>query len=430
MDELGEIEPRTKRRSEQARTWRRNLYAITIAQALAIIGFSLRESFLPFYLKSLGADSTGSAAIWSGLISAGGAGVMAFSAPFWGVVSDRRGRKPMLLRAMFGAMITVGAMGLATQPWHLLALRFLEGALTGTVTASTALVASSAPKERLGFSLGLVQTAVFSGGSLGPFLGGLLADQIGYRPTFAVAGTFLGCAGLLVLFLVHEDFTPVPRGESKGVRSIRASTSWLMAPMLLTMIGVLFAVRFAQGGTRPILPLYVEFVGDLSGASGDARAASLSGIALGLLGATSAVASVFLGRRGDRVGHRKILLWSIAGAGLLYLPMAAVTGAWQLIVLQAMFGIAAGGLIPSANAIVAEWTPRERRGVSYGITAAAGSVGGTFGPLAGSAMAASVGFRATFLGTGLILLAVAGSVAYAFARPSPRESPHQELAEG
>jgi DHA1 family multidrug resistance protein-like MFS transporter len=430
MDDLGKGDSRTRTRSQQATIWRRNLYAITIAQALAIMGFSLRESFLPFYLKSLGADSTGSAAIWSGLISAGGAGVMAFSAPFWGVVSDRRGRKPMLLRAMFGALFTVSLMGLATQPWHLLALRFLEGALTGTVTASTALVASSAAKEKLGFSLGLVQTAVFSGASLGPFLGGLLADEIGYRPTFAVAGAFLGSAGLIVLFFVKEEFTPVPRGQTKGLRALRASTSWLMVPMLLTMTGVLFAVRFAQMSTRPILPLYVEHVGGFAGESGDARAASLSGIALGLLGLTSAVAAVYLGRRGDKVGHRKILLGSIFGAGLIYMPMAAVTGVWQLILLQALFGIAAGGLIPAANALIAEWTPRERRGVSFGISAAAGSLGGTFGPLAGSATAASLGFRAAFLGTGLILLALAAGVAYVFARPAPNEAPRHELAKG
>jgi DHA1 family multidrug resistance protein-like MFS transporter len=417
MDDLSEASPRARTRSQQERLWKRNLYAITVAQALAIIGFSLRESFLPFYLKSLGAESSDSAAIWSGLISAGGAGVMAFSAPFWGVISDRKGRKPMLLRAMFGALFTVGLMGLATAPWHLLVLRFLEGALTGTVTASTALVAASAAKEKLGFSLGLVQTSVFSGASLGPFLGGLLADEIGYRPTFAVGGACLGCAGVIVFLFVQEEFTPVQRSGTKGIRGLKEGSGWLFVPMLLTMIGVLFAVRFAQTSVRPILPLFVEQVGDLT----DERAASLSGFALGLLGLTSAFASVVLGRRGDRVGHRKILLGSVLGAGLLYLPMAAVTGVWQLILLQGLFGIAAGGLIPAANAIVAQWTPRERRGVSFGITAAAGAVGGTFGPLAGSGVAASLGFRATFAGTGLVLLLAAGAIAYVFAQPANAE---------
>src|SRR5688572_12143427 len=92
-------------------SWRRNLYAITIAQALAIVGFTLREPILPFYLKALGAESTESATRWSGLFAAGGAITMAVTAPLWGIVGDRFGRKPMLLRSMIAASITVGLMG-------------------------------------------------------------------------------------------------------------------------------------------------------------------------------------------------------------------------------------------------------------------------------------------------------------------------------
>lgn len=418
MDDLGTgTEPAAGAR--KAISWKRNLYAITIAQALAIIGFSLRESFLPFYLKDLGADSTDSATIWSGLISAGGAGIMAISAPLWGIVSDRYGRKPMLLRAMFGALLTVGLMGVATAPWHLLALRFLEGALTGTVTASIALVASGAPKDRLGFNLGLVQTSVFSGASLGPFFGGLLADQIGFRPTFLVSALILGSAGMIVLFFVQEDFQPVAKTTGEPKRSWRESSSWLLVPILLAMIVVLFSVRFSQMGVRPILPLYVEHVGGLSGEAGEARAASLAGLALGLLGLTSAAASVYLGRRGDRVGHRRVLLASLFAAGVLYLPMAAVSDVWQLILLQGLFGIAAGGLIPAANAIIASTTSKERRGVTFGVAAAAGSLGGFFGPLAGSFTAATLGFRATFLGTGLVLLVLATMVARTIRSQAP-----------
>jgi DHA1 family multidrug resistance protein-like MFS transporter len=384
-----------------------------VAQTLAIVGFGLRDAFLPFYLKTLGELDNDQAALWSGLVAAGGAGVMAVSAPLWGIVSDRRGRKPMVLRAMFAAAITVGLMGVAAAPWHLLGLRLIEGAFTGTVTASTALVAASAPKDKLGYSLGLISMAVFSGASLGPFLGGVLADWIGYRATFGVSAAMLASAGVIVLIFVQERFTPpvrVPRGPERGLMALRQSTAWLMAPMLLTMIAVLFVVRLAQMGVRPIMPLYVEELGGY----GDKHAASIAGLAFGLLGLTSAFSSVFLGRRGDRAGHRKILLGCTFGAGLLYLPMAFVGNAWQLVVLQGLFGIAAGGLIPAANAIVANATPGERRGFIYGVTAGASSLGGFFGPLAGAAIAASLGFRATFVGTALLLLALTVAVAYAF----------------
>jgi len=386
--------------------WRRNLNALGIAQTLAIAGFSLRVPYLPFFLGDLGVESTDQQAIWSGLINAGGAGVMAITAPIWGMVSDRFGRKPMLLRAMFAATFTVALMGFATQAWHLLALRFLEGALTGTVTAATALVATTTPKERLGFSLGMIQTAVFSGAALGPLFGGVLADQIGYRPTFFVAGGMLALSGLIVLFVVEERFKPIVRAagsrrSERGVRFGSASLS-LFSGVLLTMTLVLLVVRFASSAVQPILPLYVA---QLAGGTGGSSA--LAGLTLGVLGLTSALSAIVLGRLGDRIGHRSILLWCAIGSGIIYVPMALAVAPWQLVVLQALFGVAAGGLIPAANALVAGATPATSRGAIYGWLAAAAALGGFAGPLVGAALAATIGFRATFIVTAAILLLMA-----------------------
>lgn len=391
-------------------SWQRNLYALWIAQTLAIIGFSLRDAFMPFYLKDLGASTTDQAALWAGLVQAAGAGVMVIAAPFWGIFSDRHGRKPMVLRAMFAAMFTVGLMGFATAPWQLVALRLVEGALTGTVAASTALIASSAPPERLGYALGLLQTAVFSGASLGPFLGGLLAEQIGYRATFGVSAAVLGSAGLIVYFFVQEHFIPAPRSQLKGREALKASRTWLLAPTLLTIISALFVVRFAQMGLRPIMPLYIGELGDLS----DARAAWISGVMFGLVGATSAISAVIFGRRGDRVGHQRILIISIAGASALYFPMALASAPWQLVLLQALFGITAGGIIPTANAIVARNTPPDRRGAIFGVTAAAMALGGFLGPLVCAGIAASLGFSAAFIFVGLVTAALCAVLVYRF----------------
>jgi MFS transporter, DHA1 family, multidrug resistance protein len=390
-------------------SWRRNLYALWIAQVFAIVGFTLRDSFMPFFLKDLGAAEIEQATLWSGLVQAAGAGVMAFAAPFWGIVADRRGRKPMVLRAMFAATITIALMGFATAPWQLVALRMVEGAFTGTVAASTALVASSAPKERLGYALGMIQTAVFTGASLGPFLGGLFAHYLGYRTTFFVAGGFLAFAGMLVYFTVQERFTPAPPGNVRGIAALKASQTWLLAPALVAMIAVIFVSRFAQMGVRPMTPLYIGELGNLT----DARAASVTGLAFGLMGVTSAVASILLGRYGDRTGHDRILIVSVLAAGIIYVPMAVITMPWHMVVLQALFGIAAGGLIPAANAIVAAQTPPERRGAIFGVTASAGSVGAFVGPLACAAIAATAGFPATFAFVGFVLIGLAGGLVIA-----------------
>ncbi|MGD9714896.1 MAG: MFS transporter [Thermomicrobiales bacterium] len=391
-------------------SWKRNLYALWIAQLLAIVGFTLRDSFLPFFLKDLTGDDIEQTTLWAGLVLAGGSGVMIFAQPVWGIVADRRGRRPMVMRAMFAAMVTVFLTGLAQAPWQILTLRMVEGAFTGTVAACTALVATSAPREKLGYALGMIQTAVFAGASFGPFLGGILASQLGYRPTFFIASGFLGMGGLIVLFTVQERFTPAPRGELRGLAALRASREWLLASTMVLMMLVLFVSRFAQQASRPITPLYIADLGNLT----DARAASVTGLAYGLLGVTSAISSILLGQRSDRMGHQRILVVSTLITGIVFLPMALVTAPWQMVVLQALFGIGAGGLIPAANAIIANNTPPERRGSIFGVTASIGSLGAFLGPLAGAAIATFVGFPATFAMTGLLLLALTGFLIWEF----------------
>lgn len=381
-------------------SWKRNLYALWIAQTLVLTAFSFRDAFLPFYMEDLGDLSTDRAALWTGLSMAGGSLVMVVAAPLWGTMADRRGRKPMVLRAMWAAMITSFLMAFAETPWQLVALRMVEGAFAGTVAACAALVASTAPKEKMGYALGMIQTAVFVGASIGPFLGGVLADLIGYRATFMCSTVLFAAGGTIVYFFVRENFQPVERGSERGFAALKASRAWLLAPTLLAMTSVLVLMRFVQSGGRPILPLYIEELGSYS----EARAASLAGLSFGLMGLTSAISAMLLGRRGDRVGHEKILVACLIGAVIFFFPMAAVMTAWQVIVLQGLFGFALGGLLPSTNAIIAATTPASRRGAVFGFTASAGAMGAFAGPLIGSILAATIGFRFAFAFLALTLL--------------------------
>jgi DHA1 family multidrug resistance protein-like MFS transporter len=178
----------------------------------------------------------------------------------------------------------------------------------------------------------------------------------------------------------------------------------------------MFAVRFSSAAVQPITPL---FVGELSGDMGNA--ATQAGLAMGVLGLTSAISSVWFGRLGDKRGHRTILLICMFGSGLIYLPMAASQHPWQLIALEAVFGVFAGGTIPAANALIANRTDPARRGAIYGVVAAASSIGGFLGPLIGAGLAAGVGFRVTFLLTGVVLLLVTGWLATSARRGGQRE---------
>lgn len=380
--------------------WRRTLYGIWLAQLLVISGFSMRAPFMPMYLHDLGVTSREGQAYWSGLMMSFGAGMQAFTSPIWGSVADKYGRKPMLVRAQVAAFATITLSAFVVAPWQLLGLRLVEGAMTGTVAAATALVAASMPRARLGYGLGMVQTAVFSGSALGPLLGGVLADSIGHRSTILVSGCMAGLAAVVTIFTVKESFDrPAPRAKGAA-----RDATWkiILAPTLLSLMMSLLVIRFASSAVQPITPIFVEKISH-AGHS----VSTLAGLTLGVLGVTSAVSSIYLGRLGDKRGHFPILFWCLIGAGLVYLPMAGAQHPWHLITLQAVFGLFAGGLIPAANALIANVTDEGKRGMVFGFINTAGSIGGFAGPLAGAAWAGLFGIRATFVLVGTVLLIMA-----------------------
>jgi DHA1 family multidrug resistance protein-like MFS transporter len=247
----------------------------------------------------------------------------------------------------------------------------------------------------------MVQTAVFSGSALGPLIGGILADWLGYRTTFVISGSMAFVAGVITLLVVEENFVR-PTAAEKAKRSGESTWRFVLGPTLLALTMSMLLVRFASSAVQPITPIFVQMISHTTAAVN-----TLSGLTLGVLGVTSAISSIYLGKLGDKKGHFRILLWCSIGAGLIYLPMAAAQHPWHLIVLQAIFGLFAGGLIPAANALIAHHTDDARRGVVFGFMNTAGSVGGFAGPLAGAALATSFGIRATFVLTGVVLLLMA-----------------------
>jgi len=106
---------------------------------------------------------------------------LAVASPIWGILGDRFGRKPMLLRSMVGGALFCGVDLLRAKPDELIVLRFLQGATSGTVAAATALVAAETPRLRVGWALGVVTSAIALGGAIGPVVGGLAGDLFGLR---------------------------------------------------------------------------------------------------------------------------------------------------------------------------------------------------------------------------------------------------------
>src|ERR1700687_417448 len=163
-----------------ARSWlpvlepgEKTAWIASATQLFCLIGFGLALPFLPMYVQALGVTERAQVAVWSGVISGSAALTMAVLAPIWGVLADRYGRKAMLVRSMIGGAIVVAAMGFVADVWQLLAIRMVQGAVTGSQAAAAALVAAATPASSVGFALGLVSTAVQVGNTIGPVIGGV-----------------------------------------------------------------------------------------------------------------------------------------------------------------------------------------------------------------------------------------------------------------
>lgn len=379
--------------------WKRTLWSTALAQMLCIVGFNFVLPFLPLFVQQLGVHGQTNITLWAGLLGGGSAICMAVSSPIWGVLADRHGRKIMLVRAVFSAAVLIGLSSLVQNVYELLALRMLQGVFTGTVTASQALVSSQVPKERLGFSLGVMQTAVYLGSSLGPLGGGLVADALGFRFSFAMAGCILLIAGVLITFLVEEEKRPVREVSAARQSFWRGMGDAINSSAVLAMAAAMFAVNFGVTVVFPILPQFVQM---LQGPGG--HDAALTGLVFTAAGVAGAISSVVTGSFADRIGYQRVIVTAAIIAAILSVPQYFVNATWQLAVLRILIGLALGAILPSASALIASLVPPEKRGTAYGLMGSATSLGFGVGPLTAAGVVAVAGIRAVFL-TAAVLLA-------------------------
>ncbi|HZU11353.1 MAG TPA: MFS transporter [Chloroflexota bacterium] len=380
--------------------WQHTLLATAIAQTFSILGFAFVIPFLPLYLQQLGIHGTAHVTFWAALLAASSAIGMVFASPVWGVLADRYGRKPMVMRAAFSAALLIGLMGLVTNVYQLLVLRLLQGVFTGTVSASQALVASQTPSRRLGFALGVMQTAVFVGNSAGPLIGGVVAEAVGFRLSFGVAAGLLFTCGAVVLVFVHEEKPAAPTAQRP--RILAGMLDVLQLPALLSMIAALFVVQFAITQVYPILPQFVQI---LQGHAG--HTAIATGVILAGAGAAGALSATTVGWFSDRIGHKRLLVGAASLACLISIPQAFVMQTWQLGALRVADGLALGAMLPSASALLASLVPSEKRGAAYGLAASANAVGIAAGPLVSAAVVAATGIRDVFFTAALLLATIA-----------------------
>lgn len=386
--------------------WKRSFNAIWIAQALAIAGFATSAPIIPLFIHSIGVEDPAALNFWTGLTQAVSSIAMAVMAPIWGSLADSYGRRPMVLRAMIGGAILIGLLGITTSPWQVLVLRTLQGAFTGTVAASTVLTASMVPAAEVGYRLGLLQMAVYLGNSLGPLFGGVVADTLGLRVNFAATSGLLVIAAIIVATSVKEDFVPQPRSGSMLRNAVPDFSALKSAPMLGSLLSVVFAVQFAAAVVMPMLPLHImEMTGTGTGAG------SLSGAIIAAGSLSGALAAAAIGKVSGKIGYGRTLVFCLAGATAFYVPQGFVTTPWALLALRLGSGFFLGGTMPSVNALIAALADRSKQGSTYGLSSTMSSAGAALGPAIGASLATLTGYRSVFFATSAILGGISLSVA-------------------
>jgi len=178
--------------------WQRTLYILFFAQLMVAVGFSSIFPFLPLYVEELGSTTGLSIEFLSGMVYSAQAFTMMLSSPVWGALADRFGRKIMVERSMFGGVVILLLMSFVTSAEQLVVLRTIQGLITGTIAAASALLASVTPRRHIGYAMGLLQVGLGTGIAMGPLIGGAVADLFGYSVVFYITAAMLFLAGVLV----------------------------------------------------------------------------------------------------------------------------------------------------------------------------------------------------------------------------------------
>jgi MFS family permease len=391
-----------ERPGDPALRWRRNLAALTAASFIGFTGFTLVMPFLPLYIAELGVHDVGSIALWTGFTLGVTPALTALLAPAWGRIADRFGRKVMVARSLASFVVLMAAMAWVTKPWHLFALRAVQGLFAGYGALCLAMAADSSPKDRIAQSIGTVQTAQRLGPALGPVLGGVVAGLVGLRSAFLVTSVFYVVALGQLLVLYKEP--PMPHVEASGAPARVTFANVLAFENFLLLMAAIFGLQFIDRSFGPVLPLHVAALGVPA-----TRVAFVSGAVFSALACSAAIGHHFCARLLRRWSARDVISSAAlvaAGAVALFVVIAK---AWALVAAAAVFGGSIGAAMTAAYAAAAAVVPANVRGAGFGFLSGASLAGLALSPVACGFLAAA-DIRIVFAADALVLCVLAGLV--------------------
>lgn len=363
--------------------WRINLYVVWFSQVISLMGFGLCLPFIPFYIQEMGVTSPEKLKFYTGLINSAPALAMAIMAPIWGILSDRYGKKLMMLRASLSAVVILTLMGIVTDVNQLVVLRCIQGFLTGTVTAALTLISAGTPNHRMSYALGFLSSSTFIGYATGPAIGGVIAEAIGYKCTFFIGAMLMLVNFLVVLFLVKEHTESQIEVNKElvaveGNESTSAQKKKTLSLIIISMLSILFFMRVSRMVFSPFLPLFIqETRGVIEGS------ARITGYISGAAGLLTALAGMTLGRLGDKYSKIKVIRAFILAGIVISIPLVFLHNLWAFAVFYSLMMFAVGGIEPIIMSLTSEKTAKDKRGLLFGVQTLVGSLGWAVSPIIG-----------------------------------------------
>ena len=384
---------------EKNTVWKKNLPVLWVAVFLCCASYTSCIPFLPVYLLRELNVAEADVNFWAGICFAVtflGCTVMA---PYWGALADHVGQRKMALRAGYGLAITYFLTGVCQDVYQLMGVRILCGVVAGFVPACMSMASSSLPESRMGWGMGLMQTAMASGSIMGPLLGGYMASWFGMRMSFYVGSLALFAATTAVM-LVVKDMTILQKGDFSAISLWRDLKDSLRNKELRFIMFMFFMIQTCVMTIQPLITLYV---GQLMGAMGD-EAVKMSGVIFSLAGFAGILAAPFWGKRGQRYGFVRIFALVTFAAGFVNLFQIFIQDVWQFAAIQFIYGLFLAGAVPNINADLTVVTDKNTRGKAFGLSTSANQFGGVVGPLLGGALGAVMTTRYVLVTTGCILM--------------------------
>lgn len=378
--------------------WKAVLIILTCSVVLMSASYTMLIPFLPMYLINELGVSNEHVNLWSGIIFSVTFVFSAIMAPIWGKLSDKKGRKPMVIRSGIGLAITYFICGTVSSPIHLLFARILQGFAAGLWPAELAIMSSYAPKEKLGFCMGVMQGALTAGGVIGPLLGGVLASVFGMRISFFIAAGALALITVITMLFIKEPPREEKTPEQIALAQQAGKVNLLKKPVIRRMLLCAIVIQMAILIMEPILTLYVAQLHHSM-----ENVVMLSGMIFSLSGFAGAIASPLWGRYGQSSGFLRTMYITLAGTGVIRVLQAVPTNLVLFAALQFASGLFYAGVYPSINSILVNNSDTEQRGRIFGLMFSAQQIGCTIGPLAGGLIGTVLGLRYVFLFGGILL---------------------------